>query len=613
MAKELRARGVEVTVLTGMPNYPIGRIFPGYRGKVTSREQVDGIAVHRVCLYPAAGRGSARRLLNYLSFTLTAGLRLLFMPRVDLVFVEAQPLLLALPALVLKQLRGIPYVYNTPDLQVEIAEQAQWIGMRSAIRIAARLESWLMKGAITVTSVTQAFIDHFVEHRQIPRSRMSFLPNGADTDVLRPLPYDQELASRLGVAGRAVFTFAGTHAHYQGLEVIVEAAKRLVHRSDIVIVMVGQGPVRQHLIAMADEAGLTNVLFRDSPFEEMPRLMSISYASLVTLRDMPAARKMRLSKAIPPLACGVPVIYAGAGETAEILVREGCGVQVPAEDPDRLARAIEHLADRPDARQYMGASARALAAREFSWRMLVGNWITQVEHIMSGETAGACVAPSEAWRTGLPRSVDVTIAAAMLLVSLPLLAVIAVLVAATSRGPILFRHIRVGRNGDAFPMLKFRTMCVGAGGPAVTHHGDPRVTPLGRLLRRTKLDELPQFWNVLRGHMALVGPRPEAAEYVDLSDLQWREVLSVRPGMTDPTTLRLRNEESLLASAGRDHEAFYRRHLMPFKLDGYRQYLSQRTWRRDVAVLWSTLLAIVLPARVPALGAHDVVTRTRAA
>ena len=159
MAKELRARGVEVTVLTGMPNYPIGRIFPGYRGKVTSREQVDGIAVHRVCLYPAAGRGSARRLLNYLSFTLTAGLRLLFMPRVDLVFVEAQPLILALPALVLKQLRGIPYVYNTPDLQVEIAEQAQWIGMRSAIRIAARLERWLMKRAITVTSVTQAFID----------------------------------------------------------------------------------------------------------------------------------------------------------------------------------------------------------------------------------------------------------------------------------------------------------------------------------------------------------------------------------------------------------------------------------------------------------------------
>src|SRR5438445_2363375 len=144
----------------------------------------------------------------------------------------------------------------------------------------------------------------------------------------------------------------------------------------------------------------------------------------------------------------------------------------------------------------MSAAARALAEREFSWRMLVANWITQVEHIMSSA------------RCGLPRSVDVTIAAAMLLVSLPLLAVIAVLVAATSRGPILFRHTRVGRNGDAFPMLKFRTMCVGAGGPAVTHDGDPRVTPLGRLLRRTKLDELPQFWNVLRGHMALVGPRP---------------------------------------------------------------------------------------------------------
>src|SRR6185503_18084666 len=138
-----------------------------------------------------------------------------------------------------------------------------------------------------------------------------FLPNGADTDVLRPRPYDEELASRFGIAGRRVFTYAGTHAHYQGLEVIVEAAKLLAHRPDIVIVMVGQGPVRPKLIAMARDAGLTNILFHDSPFEEMPRLMSISYASLVTLRDMPAARKMRLSKAIPPLACGVPVIYAG--------------------------------------------------------------------------------------------------------------------------------------------------------------------------------------------------------------------------------------------------------------------------------------------------------------
>ena len=304
MAKELRALGVEVRVLTGMPNYPLGRIFPRYRGRLTCVEDIDGVRVRRVWLYPAAGRGSIRRLVNYLSFTAIAGVAVLFIPRVDVIFVEAQPLALAVPALLLKQIRGIPYVYNTPDLQVEIAEQARWIGLRFLIRLAVALEGVLMRHALTVTSVTHAFIDHFVEHRGVARERMSFLPNGADTDTLRPLPRDEGYAEQLGVSDRTVFTFAGTHAHYQGLEVVIEAAKRLTHRPDIVILMVGQGPVRSHLVELAEQAGLKNVVFRDSPFEEMARLMSITFASLVVLRDLPAARKMRLSKAIPPLACG---------------------------------------------------------------------------------------------------------------------------------------------------------------------------------------------------------------------------------------------------------------------------------------------------------------------
>jgi colanic acid biosynthesis glycosyl transferase WcaI len=388
LAKELRAAGVDVQVLTGMPNYPVGRIFSIYRGKLTCREEIDGVPVRRVWLYPAAGRGSLRRLLNYLSFTATAGLTLLFSRRVDLVFVEAQPILLAIPAWLLSRLRGIPYVYNTPDLQVEIAEEAKWIGLRSVIRLAVSLESFLMRQALTVTSVTHAFIDHFVQHRNVPRGRMSFLPNGADTDALRPLPPDADYARELGVHGRTVLTYAGTHAHYQGLEVLIETAKRLRHRNDIVILMVGQGPMRQRLIEMARQADLTNVLFRESPFDEMARLMSITYASLVVLRDMPAARKMRLSKAIPPLACGVPVIYAGHGETPEILVREGCGIQVAPENPVQLANAIEHLTDHPDVRSQMSHVARELAEREFSWRTLVSNWMAQVQRIAPSPNPG---------------------------------------------------------------------------------------------------------------------------------------------------------------------------------------------------------------------------------
>lgn len=396
MAKELREMGVEVRVLTGMPNYPLGRVFPGYRHKLTCADEVDGVPVRRLWLYPAAGRGSMRRLANYLSFTATASLALLFTPRVDLVFVEAQPISLAIPAWLLQAVRGIPYVYNTPDLQVEIAEQAQWVGLRFLIRSAVSLESFLMRRAFTVTSVTHAFIDHFVEHRGVSRDRMSFLPNGADTEALKPMPRDERYAEQLGVSGRTVFTYAGTHAHYQGLEVLVETAKRLRDREDIVILMVGKGPVRPRLIEMAQEAGLRNIVFQDSPIHEMDRLMSITYASLVVLRDMPAAKKMRLSKAIPPLACGVPVIYAGHGETPEILVREGCGIQVAPEQPELLAQAIVALADDPGLRARMSPIARALAEREFSWETIVRDWMRQVQQISTGRArnlsvvAGTC-------------------------------------------------------------------------------------------------------------------------------------------------------------------------------------------------------------------------------
>jgi lipopolysaccharide/colanic/teichoic acid biosynthesis glycosyltransferase len=193
----------------------------------------------------------------------------------------------------------------------------------------------------------------------------------------------------------------------------------------------------------------------------------------------------------------------------------------------------------------------------------------------------------------------------------PLLVVIAAAVAMTSRGPIFFRHPRVGQGGRRFAMLKFRTMRDNPGGPSVTTKGDPRITPVGRLLRKTKLDELPELWNVVRGDMALVGPRPEAVEYAESLKLLWGEMLGVRPGVTDPMTLRLRNEEDLLAAAGADYERFYREYLLPYKAHGYREYLVDRTWKRDVAVLWFTAIGIVLPDRVRPPSPEQIASFTR--
>ena len=196
---------------------------------------------------------------------------------------------------------------------------------------------------------------------------------------------------------------------------------------------------------------------------------------------------------------------------------------------------------------------------------------------------------------GLPRAADAALACLGLAVSSPILLAAAGLVAATSPGPVLFKQQRVGLNGRPFTLLKLRTMRVAPEGSQLTASGDARITPVGRWLRRFKLDEIPQLWNVARGDMSLVGPRPEVPRYVDESPL-WRQVLSVRPGLTDPVTLRLRDEEALLASVaagGDDTESFYRERLLPWKLRGYRDYLERRSWVTDLGVLGATVLAVM--------------------
>jgi len=200
---------------------------------------------------------------------------------------------------------------------------------------------------------------------------------------------------------------------------------------------------------------------------------------------------------------------------------------------------------------------------------------------------------------GIPRVVEAAAAILGLVVLSPVLALVAIGVRLTSPGPAIFRQPRVGRRGVEFTLMKFRTMRVHDAPHGVTASGDPRVTGLGRWLRRLKVDELPELWNIARGDMSFVGPRPEVPRYVDLKDPAWLEVLGARPGITDPVTLRLINEESVLASVSEDRERFYLDVLQPYKLAGYAEYLRQRTWISDLDVIFRTALAVILPVSAP--------------
>lgn len=197
-----------------------------------------------------------------------------------------------------------------------------------------------------------------------------------------------------------------------------------------------------------------------------------------------------------------------------------------------------------------------------------------------------------------PRWFDVPVALIGLVVLAPLLLLIAVLVKCTSRGPVIYRGKRVGKGGKIFHIYKFRTMVQNADriGPAVTTASDPRITPLGRWLRRWKLDELPQLVNVLKGDMAFVGPRPESPEYVPCYTEEQRKLLTIRPGITSPATLAHRNEEELLD--GKDLKTAYVHEVLPRKLNTDLAYFANRSFLGDIALIIATVLRRDVPSAV---------------
>lgn len=194
----------------------------------------------------------------------------------------------------------------------------------------------------------------------------------------------------------------------------------------------------------------------------------------------------------------------------------------------------------------------------------------------------------------MPRALEFIIALAGLTVLAPFLVICGVLVRVYDGGSALYRARRVGRGGKEFALLKFRTMVIDADklGTGLTSASDSRITPIGRFLRRTKCDELPQLFNVLKGEMSIVGPRPEDPRYVQLYSPEQRKVLEIRPGITSAASLHYRNESALLS--GPDPEGIYTRQILPHKLAIELEYMQTRTFWTDLRLVVRTIQSMFM-------------------
>lgn len=374
LARQLRAHGHEVRVVTAMPNYPAGVVQPGYRGRCRVREEIDGIPVTRTWIYAATGSNVVRRMAGYLSFCASSLPSCLRGPRPDYILVESPPLFLGGTAWLASRLRRTRFVMIVSDLWPASARDLGIITSRRALGMAEWLERFLYRTAFRVAGVTRGICDAVAA--QVGTGKVMFLPNGVDTDMFRP---DGERPSGLVRPGEVAFLYAGTHGYAQGLDVIVQAAERLRDRPEIIFLLVGDGPEKARIRTAAQARGLASVRFADPrPASAMPAVFSEARASIVPLLDRPLFQGARPSKIFPSLACGTPVIFSGAGEAAELVEGNDCGLVVPPERPAELADAVRRLADDAALAARLGGCGRRFVEREYGWSAIADRWLSEL-------------------------------------------------------------------------------------------------------------------------------------------------------------------------------------------------------------------------------------------
>lgn len=378
IARELVREGHAVEVITGLPNYPEGKIFAEYRGRLFMREEWEGIPVHRTWLYAAKGAGLAR-MLNFGSFSAMSLLARLRIRSADWVFVECPPPTLAIPGLLLARSLRARLIVNVADLWTDALRELGFLENAVLFRWLERLESFTYRHAARVNAVSDGVRERLIERKGVPLHKIALLPNGVDLRLYRPAPADEALKSSLGLGGKRIVLYAGTHGYCHGLEHALYAARKLLDDSRIHFLFIGSGSEKPKLVNMAAELRLQNVTYLDPvPAAEVARYLSIACCGLVPLRNVPLFRATRPAKLFSIMAAGKPVVFAGEGEAARLVETAQAGVVIPPEDPEELAAAVRLLAGNEALGARMGASGRKYVEQHLTWTRIVGDWLEQL-------------------------------------------------------------------------------------------------------------------------------------------------------------------------------------------------------------------------------------------
>lgn len=379
-ARWVRA-GHRVTVVTGAPNFPSGKIHAGYRNALWMRETIDGIDVVRVWTYITANEGFLKRTLDYVSFMFAAIVAAPFLPRPDVIVGTSPQFFTPCAAWVVSLMRWRPFVFELRDLWPDSIVAVGAMRETAVIRLLRKLEYFLYRRAARIVSVTKSF-KQVLTGNGIDPEKIAIVPNGVDLDAYVPGPKPTDLAQRLGVEGRFVAAYVGTVGMAHGIGTLLEAARALQGRQDIVFVVVGTGAQQVALSEQSKREGLNNVIFVGSVSKaEVRDYWRLCDAAVVLLRDTPLFRHVIPSKMFEAMGMERAIILGVKGESEGILLESGAGLTIPPEDATALATTVAALADDRERCVALGRQGRVFAAEKFSRETLAMRMLKELEQV----------------------------------------------------------------------------------------------------------------------------------------------------------------------------------------------------------------------------------------
>jgi glycosyltransferase involved in cell wall biosynthesis len=399
-ARELAARGHEVQVLTGFPNYPGGKLYPGHRIRPWAREQIDGVSILRVALYPSHDKSGFRRILNYASFAISAALiGTVLIRRPNVVYVYNPPATIGLPAVVLGLLRRAPFVFDICDLWPDSVAVSGMLSNPAALSLLGKWCNFVYRRARHIAVVSPGFKQQLV-CRGVPPDKIDVIYNWCDETTIQPTAPDSKLASSFGLSDRFNVMFAGTMGIGQALDSVLDAAG-LCRQTlpKVQFVFVGGGVDRNRLEKRAEDLALTNVRFLPrQPMSAMGAILGLADILLVHLKDDPLYCITIPSKAQAYLASGKPVLMAVRGDAAQLVTGCGGGLTCEPENPRSIAEAIARFAGMsPQERREMGDAGKRFYDEQLSFKVGVNKFEALFARVCAAEGVApgdSCVGPT---------------------------------------------------------------------------------------------------------------------------------------------------------------------------------------------------------------------------